>query len=155
DESEPSHEGAIDVVVQVRGQDREPAVRLHALEQVGDLEVRVAVVAVLDLAAPTEESVRLVEEEDGAARLCRREHLAQVLLRLADVLADRRREIESVQVEIELPRYYLRGQRLAGPALAGEQGGDAEPARGALAEAPALVDLSSVPYMANDLAQDL
>ena len=46
DEAQPAQERAVDVRAQVRGQDREPAVRLHPLQQVRDLEVRVAVVAV-------------------------------------------------------------------------------------------------------------
>ena len=53
-------------------EDREAAVGLHPLQQVADLDVRVAVVAVLDLAALAEERVGLVEEQDGAAAPRRR-----------------------------------------------------------------------------------
>ena len=73
-EAQPAQERAVDVRAQVRGQDREPAVGLHPLQQVGDLEVRVAVVAVLHLAALAEQRVGLVEQQHRAARLGGVEH---------------------------------------------------------------------------------
>ena len=76
--------------MQVRRQDRQAAVDLHPLQQVADLDVGVAVVAVLHLAALAEERVGLVEEQDRAAVLGGIEHPPQVLLGLADVLADDR-----------------------------------------------------------------
>ena len=72
----------------VGGQDGQAAVRLHALQQIADLDVGVAVVAVLDLAALAEQRIGLVEQQDRAAVLGGVEDAAQILLRLADVLAD-------------------------------------------------------------------
>ena len=104
DEADPAQERAVDRVLGVRRQDREAAVGLHALEQVADLDVRVAVVAVLDLAALAEQRVGLVEEQDRPAGLGRVEHAAQVLLGLADVLRDDLAEVDPVEVEVELAR---------------------------------------------------
>src|SRR3712207_7742373 len=47
--------------------DRQPAVGLHPLQQVGHLDVGVPVVAVLDLGPLAEEGVSLVEEQDCGA----------------------------------------------------------------------------------------
>ena len=55
----------------LRRQDRQAAIGLHPLEQVADLDVRVAIVAVADLGALAEQRVRLVEQEDRAAALGR------------------------------------------------------------------------------------
>ena len=104
DEAQPAQEGRVERVLEVGGQDRQAPVGLHALEQVADLDVGVAVVAVLDLAALAEQGVGLVEEEDGAALLGGVEDAAQVLLGLADVLADHRGEVDAVEVEPQLAR---------------------------------------------------
>ena len=85
-EAQPAQEGAVEGGLPVGGQDGQAAVVLHALQQVVDLDVGVAVVAVLDLGALAEQRVGLVEEEDRAAPLGRVEDRAQVLLGLADVL---------------------------------------------------------------------
>ena len=83
----------------VGGEDRQPAIGLHALQQVVDLDIGVAVVAVLHLAALAEQRVGLVEEQDRAAVLGRVEQPAQVLLGLADVFADHGGEIDAVEVQ--------------------------------------------------------
>ena len=58
----------------------------------------------------------------SAASKTRRE----VLLRLADVLAHHRREIDPVEIELQLIREHLGRHRLAGAALAREQRADAQ-----------------------------
>jgi hypothetical protein len=68
-EAEAAQESGVERAAAVRGEDREPRVVLHLLEQVVDLDVRAAVVAVADLGARPEQSVRLVKEEDRAAPL--------------------------------------------------------------------------------------
>jgi hypothetical protein len=70
----------------------EPRRRCH-------LDVRVAVVAVADLGARPEQSVRLVKEEDRAVSLGGVEDPAQILLGLADVLAHDARDVDPVEVE--------------------------------------------------------
>ena len=87
--------------LQVGRQDGQAAIGLHPLQQVADLDVGVAVVAVLDLAPLAEEGVGLVEEEDRAAVLGRVEDPAQVLLGLADVLADHAGQVDPVQVQAQ------------------------------------------------------
>ena len=71
-------------------------------KQVAHLDIGVAVVAVLDLAALAEERIGLVEEEHGAARLGRVEDGAQILLGLADVLRHDAREVDAVEIEREI-----------------------------------------------------
>ena len=92
----------VERALHVGGEDRQAAIGLHALQQVVDLDVGVAVVAVLDLAALAEQRVGLVEEQDRAAVLGGVEQAAQVLLGLADVLADHRRQIDAVEIEPQL-----------------------------------------------------
>ena len=79
-------------------------VLLHALQQVADLDVGVAVVRVPDLAALAEQRVGLVEEQDGVGGLGFGEDARQVLLGLADVLADHRRQVDLVQVQARARR---------------------------------------------------
>jgi len=67
DKAQPPHERAVERAFHVGGQNGQTPVRLDALEQVGDFDVGVAVVAVLDVAALAKERVRLVEQQDGAA----------------------------------------------------------------------------------------
>src|SRR5205085_8793326 len=62
DEAEPSHERRVERALHVRREYGETAERLHALEQVVDLDVRVAVVAVLNFRA-------LAEDEIGRAHV--------------------------------------------------------------------------------------
>ena len=62
DRVEPAGERLVDVRPQVRREDRDAVERLHPLEEVGDLDVGVAVVGVLHLGALAEERVGLVEE---------------------------------------------------------------------------------------------
>ena len=118
-------------------QDRQAAVGLHPLQQVVDLDVGVAVVAVLDLAALAEQRVGLVEEQDRAAALSAASNsAAQVLLGLADVLADHGGQVDAVEVEPQLVGDDLGGHRLAGAARAGEQRADAEPAASSARRSP-------------------
>ena len=92
----------VERALHVGREDRQAAIGLHALQQVVDLDVGVAVVAVLHLAALAEQRVGLVEEQDRAAVLGRVEQAAQILLGLADVLADDRRQVDAVEVEPQL-----------------------------------------------------
>ena len=115
----------------VGGQDRQPAERLHPLQQVADLEVGVAVVAVAHLGALAEQRVRLVEQQHRAAVLGGVEQPREVLLGLADVLAHHLAEVDHDEVEAQLAGDHLGRERLAGAARAGEQRGGAEPARAA------------------------
>ena len=75
--AQPAHEGEVDVVLEVRGEDRQAAIALHALEQVADLDIGVAVVAVLHFAALAEQRVGLVEETAPRPRLRGIEHFAK------------------------------------------------------------------------------
>src|SRR5206468_5853939 len=107
-----------------------------SLEEVVHLEVGVAVVRVLDLGALTEERVRLVEEQDGAAPLRLVERGREVLLRLADVLGDHGCEVDAVEILAELARERLGGGGLPRTGRPGEERSDALAARQPAPEAP-------------------
>ena len=121
DRVEPAGERLVDVGAQVRGQDRDAVERLHPLEQVGDLDVRVAVAGVLDLGALAEQRVGLVEQQDPVDPVGLGEDPVEVLLGLADVLVDDGREVDDVEVEAEVAGDDLGRHRLARPRVAGEQ----------------------------------
>jgi hypothetical protein len=130
-----------------------PLISLHALQQVADFDVGVAVVAVLDLGALAEQGVGFVEEQDGAAVFGGVENLAQVLLGFADVFADHGRQVDAVEVELQGVGQHLGGERLAGAALAGEQRGEAEAAAALGGEAPFFLDLEALAQVGGNLAQ--
>src|SRR5205823_6319977 len=60
-----SGEGIVHVAAEVGGEDNDALVFLHFLEQIGDLDVGVAIVRVLDFGALAEEGVGFVEEENS------------------------------------------------------------------------------------------
>src|SRR5713101_7078836 len=60
DEPEPADKGAVHVHLSIRGEDGDALESLHSLQEVVDLDVRKAVVRVLDLRALTEQGVSLV-----------------------------------------------------------------------------------------------
>ena len=104
DHVEPAGERLVDVGAQVGGQDGEAVEGLHPLQQVGALDVGVAVVRVPDLRALAEDRVGLVEEQHGVDAGRRREDPLEVLLGLADVLVDDGGQVDDVQVEAEVAR---------------------------------------------------
>ena len=81
------------------------------------------------------------------------EDAAQVLLRLADVLADDAGEVDPVEVEAQVRGDDLGGHRLAGPARPREQGGDAAAATELGPEPPGLVDAAALLDLVGELAQ--
>ena len=83
--------------LQVRRQNRQAAIRLHPLEQVTDFDIRIAIMAVLNLATLAKQRIGFVEQQDRATRLGGVEDAPQILLRLTDVFADDRREIDAIQ----------------------------------------------------------
>ena len=121
DEVEPADERVVDVALVVGRQDHRAGVGLHALEQVGDLDVGVAVVGVRDLRALAEQRVGLVEEQDRVGPVGGAEDALEVLLGLPDVLRDDGGEVDAEEVQPELGAEHLRAHRLARPRLAREQ----------------------------------
>src|SRR5439155_14002746 len=147
------NESAVECRTAIRREDGEARVVLHSLKEVVDLDIRVAVVAVAHLGATAEESIGLVEEEDRAASFSGVKNAPEVLLGLADVLADDAGEIDAIEIEVEVGRDDLRGHRLSGAARAREQRGDAPTTAELRAEAPRLVHASAIRDLARELAQ--
>jgi hypothetical protein len=98
-----------------------------SLEEIAHLLVGVPIVGVVHLRAFSEESVRLVEEEDRPLLLRAREQRREVLLRLADVLRHHPGEVELEESAPTRAGEKLRSKRLAGAVGAVEPRG--EPAR--------------------------
>ena len=114
-----------------------PVVLLHPLQQVGDLDVGVAVVGVAHLGALAEQRVGLVEEQDGVGvgrpRVKMRSRFFSVSPMYLLTTAD---EVDRVQVEAELAGDDLGGHRLAGAGRAGEERGACRALRELAGEAP-------------------
>jgi len=152
-EADPAQERRVETLLEVGGQDRQAPVRLHPLEEVANLDVGVTVVAVLHLAALAEQGIGLVEQQDGPAVLGGVEHPPQVLLRLADVLADDLAQVDPVQVEPEVVGEDLRSERLAGPASADEQGRDPQAAGAGGTEPPRVIDHGPIADLDRELTE--
>ena len=88
DEAQAAQERRVEGAFHIGREDRQAAVGFHALQQVADFDVGVAVVAVFDFAALAEQRVGFVEEQDRAAFFGGVEHPAQILFGFADVFAD-------------------------------------------------------------------
>ncbi len=63
DEPNAAQKCRIEVLAHVRREDRQTSKRLHALKEVGDLDVRIAVVRVLHVAALSQERFGFVDED--------------------------------------------------------------------------------------------
>ena len=91
---DPAGERLVHVRAHVGRQDRDAVEQLHPLQQVRDLDVRIAVACVRDLRALAEQRVCLVEQKHGIHALGIGEDAIEVLLGLPDVLVhDARRSI--------------------------------------------------------------
>ena len=118
---QPADERVVHVASQVRRQNRDAVVLLHALEQVADLDVGVAVVRVLtSLRLPKSASAsskkRIAFARSAAAKTRARFFSVSPMYLLTD-----RGEIDLVEIEPELARDDLRGHRLARAGRAGEE----------------------------------
>jgi len=121
DESQPTEKGAVECVFHVSRENGQPAISLHPLQQIADLDVGVTIVAVFHLAAFAKERIGLVEEEHGAAFLGGIENAAQIFLGLADVFAHDRTEIDAEKIEPHFVRQNFGGQCFASAAWTAEE----------------------------------
>src|SRR3569623_1825844 len=69
DEADAAQKGRVEQRFLIGGEDGKPAIALYALQEKGELDVCVAVVAVLDFAALAEQRFGLVEQQHRAAGL--------------------------------------------------------------------------------------
>ncbi len=56
-----------DCALHVGGQNGQPSIRLHALQEIADLNVGISVMAILDLASLPEEGISLSENNNSPA----------------------------------------------------------------------------------------
>src|SRR5258708_1766550 len=121
DHVEAAAECGIEACPTVAGQERDAIEGLDALEQIVGLRVGKTVVGFLDFGALAEQRIGFVEEENDTGLLGLRQELCEVLLGLPYIFAGDGGEIRAVERQTELSGEPTRGQRLAGPGLAGEQ----------------------------------
>src|SRR6266702_1494321 len=81
---------------------------LDALQQVIDLHVTIAIVRIGRGSTLAKEGISLVEKQDCRSAFGGVEDPAQVLLRLADVLADDAAEVDAMKRERRFVRHGLR-----------------------------------------------
>src|SRR6185503_1159498 len=99
DETHAPHKRRIEIAFSIRRQHREASIRLHALQEIVDLDVCITVVTVFHFAAFAEERVRFVEEKNRTTIFRRIKHAPQVFLSLADVLTDNTRKVYAIEIE--------------------------------------------------------
>ena len=153
DETQPTEEGRVERFLHVGCQDGEPAIGLHSLQKVADLDVGITIVAVFHLAPFAEERVGFVEKQDRATFLGGIEQTAQIFLRLADVLAHDRAEIDPIKIEPQFVRQNFRREGFTRAARPGKECAQTEPAIGLLGETPVVVDPRPLPQMLGDRLQ--
>ena len=86
-ETKPPQQRLVELTALIHRQNRETAEILGSLEEIIDLDVGVAVVAVLHLGASTKKRFSSVEQEDRAGCLRSIERSTNVFLRLTNVFA--------------------------------------------------------------------
>src|SRR5579859_7086496 len=101
-ETNAPKESRVERATQIRRKNSQTSVRFHALQQIADLDIGVAVVTIFDFAALTKQRVGFVEKEDGATIFSGVKDTAQVLLSLANVFAHNRRQIDAIQIQTQL-----------------------------------------------------
>ena len=153
-EVQPAQERVVDVAAEVRGEDDRARVGLHPLQQVRDLDVRVAVLGVRDLRALAEHRVGLVEEQDRVRPLARRRRSAPRFFSVSPMYLHT--IVARSTWNMSRPRslgQHLRGHRLAGPGLAREQDLQALGLRDAALVAPVGQHLVAMAQVGGDRAQ--
>src|SRR5262249_16816067 len=115
-EPNPAQEGAVNLVLAVRCQDRDAVELFHALQQIVDLYIGEAVMGILDFHSLAEKRVSLVEEQQNIGALAGVEYLAEILLGLTDVLAHYPSEVHAVDLHSQRARDDLCRHRLSGAA---------------------------------------
>src|SRR6185437_10207561 len=126
-ERDPAQERGIEIDAKIACEDCKAAIRLDALQQIADLNVCVAIMAVADFTASPEERVGFIEEENRAGIFRRVEDRTQILLGLTDVLTDHLTEIDAPKIETQIVCEDLRRKGLAGSTRPMEKGGNTEP----------------------------
>src|SRR5262249_41559190 len=87
-EGQATHKGLVQILAQVGGHDSYPLVLFHLLQQIRNLDVRIAIVGVTYLRALAKQGIGLIEEENGIGIFGGGEDAVQILFGLTDVLAD-------------------------------------------------------------------
>ena len=96
----PSGKCLVHIFTQVGCQNDDPFMFFHLLEQIIDLDIRVAVVRVLHLRPFSKERVRLVKDYDGVACLSFLENFTQVLFCFTYLFTDNGRQIYLIQIKL-------------------------------------------------------
>jgi len=103
----------VDILPEIGRQNRYPFILLHLLQEITDLDIRVAIVRILYLRPLAEQGIGFVEEQDGVRGLCLHKNLVEVLLGLADILADNLRKVDPVEIKLQFTADHLGRHGLA------------------------------------------
>ena len=144
DESDAPGESVVDVLPQIGGENGHASVFLHFLQQVGDFNVRVPIVRILNFRAFAKQGVGFVKKQDSVAVFSLGENAVEIFFRLADIFAHHRREIDFVEVQLEIVGDDFGGHGFARAALAGEKRVHALPQRKFGAESPVVNNCAAV-----------
>ncbi|MNI32675.1 hypothetical protein D3C73_865960 [compost metagenome] len=108
---------------------------------------------VLDLRTLTEQGIRFIKKENGVGGFRLIKYPRQVLLRLPDVLAHNLRDIDFVDLQVQLRRNDLGSHRLPGAWRAGEQDVQPPSEGQAVREAPLAIDQLTIFNLPADFPQ--
>ena len=117
---EPSQQHFVDPGAIVDCDDCEAGILLAFPQEVIDLNVGIAVVAVFHVSASAKESIRFIKKQDRATTFRRVENTAEILFCLADVLRDYGIQIDPAQVFSQAARQSLSRDKAPRPIFAGE-----------------------------------
>ena len=96
--SQPPHERRVNTLFPFGGYNGDAIILLYSLEQIVYFSICIAIVAVFDLAAFSEQRVGVIKEEDRILCLGRRKDLSQVLFRLANILTNNLTQVDVIDI---------------------------------------------------------
>src|SRR5712672_3008968 len=116
----------IERALAIGGENGQPAIGFHSLQQVADFNVCVTVMTVFDFTALAEQRIGFVEQQNRGAFFGGVKDAAQVLFRLANIFVDDLAEVDAIKIEPQFSGQDFSRHRLTGTAWPGEQRADSQ-----------------------------
>ena len=91
-------ERVVHIAEEISRHDHHPTELFQPLKEIGDFNVAITIAGVINFQTYVEQRIDFIEEQGDIAGLRHWESAIQVLLCLADVLADNADQIDSVQI---------------------------------------------------------
>src|SRR6476661_3128382 len=150
-----TQKGLVQSALAIRGEYGQPAIGLHALQQIADFDIGIAIMTVFDFAAFPKECVGFIEQEHRSAFLGGIKDTAKILFRLANVFVNDLAQVNPIEIKTQLAGKDFGGHGFARAAGSGKQGADPQAARAFGCESPGVVNLGTLANMDSNLAQDV